>query len=366
MNEILSTVLSMSAISGSLALLLSIANKTIANYGEKKLTINDDKELAIEGGDSLLSSLIENEIFIPSACGGKGSCGYCKVKVIEGGGEFLATEAGYVSNDERQAGVRLSCQCKVKEDIKIEIPEELFNVKQYDYTVVQNKLVNSTITHVILKLPKGKQIHFKPGQYIQILTPTYKGNDEEVYRAYSMAGPPSQKDKIELFIGRVPEGVCTTYIHDYLKESDKLTVVGPFGDFYYKDNDREMIMVAIGTGMAPIMSILRYMHENKIDRKCTFFFSARNSKELYMMDKIEEFKRDMPNFKFIYSLTRASEEDNWTGDTIRVNDLIKKYLDNGKNKEAYMCGSPRMIDSADAALKEIGLPEELIYYDKFE
>lgn len=366
MNEILTTIASLSAITGVLALLLSVANRTIGNYGEKKLTINNEKELTIEGGSSLLSSLIENEIFIPSACGGKGSCGYCKVQVLEGGGDVLPTELGYLTPQDHKEGVRLSCQCKVKEDIKIQIPEELFNVKQYDYLVRQADLVNSTIKHLVLDLPPGKTINFKPGQYIQVLTPTYSGNDEEVYRAYSLASPPSQESAIELFIGKVPNGICTTYIHDHLKVGQKLTVVGPFGDFFYRDNEREMIMVAIGTGMAPIMSILRFMQTEKIQRKVTFFFSARNKKELFMMDKIAEFERDMPNFRFIYSLTRATEEDNWTGETQRVPDLIKKYLESGDNKEAYMCGSPVMIDAAAKALLEVGLPEDLIYYDKFE
>lgn len=366
MNEIITTVASLSAITGVLALLLSVANRTIGNYGEKKLTINGDKELTVDGGSSLLSSLIENEIFIPSACGGKGSCGYCKVQVLEGGGDILPTELGYLTPQDIKDNVRLSCQCKVKEDLKIQIPEELFNVKQYDYTVRSNDLVNSTIKHLVLDLPQDKTISFKPGQYIQILVPEYDGNEEEVYRAYSLASPPSQDKRIELFIGLVPKGVCTTYIHNHLKAGQKLTVVGPFGDFFYRDSDREMVMVAIGTGMAPIMSILRFMHEAKIDRKVTFFFSARNSKELFMMDKIAEFERDMPNFRFIYSLTRASEEDQWTGDTQRVPDLIKKYLPDGHNKEAYMCGSPVMIDSAAKALLEIGMAEDLIYYDKFE
>ncbi len=365
MQEIIKSVVTLCAITGVLALLLSIANRTIANYGEKKMVINGEKTLLIEGGDTLLSSLIDNEIFIPSACGGKGSCGYCKVHVLEGGGDVLPTELGYLTPDEQKNGLRLSCQCKVKSDISINIPEDLFNVKQYDYTVRQNNLVNSTVKHLILDLPKGKTIDFKPGQYIQILTPTYKGSDEEVYRAYSVASPPSQSEAIELFIGRVEAGICTTYIHDFLKAGQKLTVVGPFGDFFYREGDREMVMVAIGTGLAPIMSILRHMHENRINRKVTLFFSARNRKELYMMDKIETFERDMPNFRFIYSLTRATEEDQWSGDTKRVPELIKKYLDSGENKEAYMCGSPVMIDAATIALKEIGMEESLIYYDKF-
>jgi Na+-transporting NADH:ubiquinone oxidoreductase subunit F len=263
MENIVTTVVAISGITGFLALLLSIANRTIANYGEKKLVINEEKEYIIEGGDNLLSTLNEQDIFIPSACGGKGSCGYCKVKVIEGGGQFLATEKGYVTETERLEGIRLSCQLRVKEDIKIEIPEELFNVKQYEYTVTILEDLTDKIKRVRLELPESLEINYKPGQYIQILTPVYDGN-EEVYRAYSITTPPSSKRAIELFIGYVPNGICTTYIHKYLKVNDKLNVVGPFGDFYYREGDKEMVLVAIGTGMAPIMGILRYINKNRI------------------------------------------------------------------------------------------------------
>lgn len=366
MNPILTSILTISSISGSLALLLSVANKTIGNYGEVKLSINKEKEYTVDGGDTLLSTLVEQEIFIPSACGGKGSCGYCKVHVESGGGQILATEHGYVSQEEAKEGVRLSCQLKVKEDIEIRIPEELFNVKQYDYTVAGLDLVTPKIKHVKLDLPAGKEIEFKPGQYIQILTPIYKGNDEEVYRAYSLASCPSKKDQIELFIGYIPEGKCSTYIHQFLKEKDKLTVVGPFGDFCYQDNDREMIMVAIGTGMAPIMSILQHMRSNNIDRKCTFYFGARTTEDLYMMDELRKLEEDLENFTLVPVLSRPKPEENWTGEVGRVTDLLEKYVTDGENKEAYLCGSPVMIDSVVEILINKGIPEELVMYDKFE
>ncbi len=366
MEKIFITVITISSISGILAFFLSVANRTIGNYGEMKMLINGEKEFVVDGGDTLLSSLIEQEIFIPSACGGKGSCGYCKVKVVEGGGHVLPTELGYLNDTDLDTGVRLSCQCKVKEDIQIEIPEELFNVRQYDYRVEMLKNVTTTIKHLRLSLPTDKEIVFKPGQYIQIYTPTYKGNDEEVYRAYSLASSPNDNKAIELFIGYIPEGICTTYIHQHLKEGSKLTVVGPFGDFHYQEGDREMVMAAIGTGMAPIMSILRYMFENKIDRKCTFYFSARNMTEMYMLDELRQFEEAMPNFKLILSLSRATEEDNWDGDKGRVTDTLEKYLVDAENKEAYLCGSPKMIDSVIEKLKGKGMPEGQIYYDKFE
>lgn len=365
MERVLITVAAITAISGILAFLLSLANRTIADYGEKQIRINETKELVVDGGSSLLSSLMENEIFIPSACGGKGSCGYCKVKVISGGGQFLPTESGYVTDTEAKDGIRLSCQCKVKDNMVIQIPEELFNVKQYDYTVQKIVPVTEKIRHVYLDLPPGKEIEFKPGQYIQIQTPPYGDIEDEVYRAYSIASSPSSTHTIELFIGYVPEGICTTYIHQYLKEKDVLTMVGPFGDFQYQDTDREMVMACIGTGLAPIMSILRYMRENNIQRKATLFFSARTRNDLYMVEELEEIQKALPNFKLVCSLTRPTPECRWEGDVGRVPELLDKYLVNAENAEAYLCGNNDMIDSVIKALTAKGMPVDHIYYDKF-
>ncbi len=366
MGTIVMTVATISGITGALAFLLSIANKTIANYGEKKLLINESKEYIVDGGETLLSALVEQEVFIPSACGGKGSCGYCKVKVTEGGGQILPTELGYVTPDERKEGIRLSCQLKVKEDMKIEIPEELFNVKQYDYQVEFIKTVTPTIKHLRLMLPAGEEIHFKAGQYIQILAPKYKGNDEEVYRAYSLASSPMDKKAIELYIGLVKNGIATTFVHDYLKDGAKLTVVGPYGDFFYRDSDKEMVMVAIGTGMAPIMSILKYMRDNHIDRKVTFYFGARSREDLFEMDTLEALEKELPNFKLLTCLSRPTEQCQWTGEKGRVTDLLEKYLHDAEDKEAYLCGSPVMIDSVIPVLASKGMLEENILYDKFE
>lgn len=366
MNAILISVLSVSGISCTLALLLSIANRTIGNYGEKKLTINNDKVLTISAGSSLLSTLIEQDIFIPSACGGKGSCGYCKVKVIEGGGSILPTELGYVTEKEREECVRLACQCKVKEDMGIVIPEELFNVKQYDFDVHTLENMTPTIKYLRLEHPEGKEMDFKPGQYIQILTPAYGDLEEEVYRAYSIASSPEEKGFLDLFIGYVPNGSCTTYVHQYLKKSDQLTVIGPFGDFYYKEGTCPMLMVAIGTGMAPILAILKYLSYNKINREVTFFFGARCKKDLFMLEEFDHLQQSLPNFTFVPALSRPEPEDDWTGETGRVTDLISKYVSEGTELEAYLCGSPLMIDSVVDILKSKGVNEAFIYYDKFE
>lgn len=364
--QIFTTVAVISGISGILAFLITLANRTVNDYGDIKITINDSKVYEARGGSSLLSLLIDNEVFIPSACGGKGSCGFCKAKVLEGAGQVLPTEKSYISDEEEKEGIRLCCQVKVKNDIRLEIDETLFNVRQYAYTVHSNENVTPTIKHLVLDLPEGKEINFKAGQYIQLLAPKYKGNRDEVYRAYSLASSPNKKHQIELLIGYIPEGIATTYVHYHLNAGEKVTVVGPYGDFYYQESDREMIMVAIGTGMAPILSILRYMRENNLThRKAKFFFGAKNTSELFFLDEFAELQKALPNFEFIPSLTRCTEEEGWTGEKGRVTDTIEKYVTDGPSCEAYLCGSGKMIDSVVTLLQEKGLAEEHIYYDKF-
>lgn len=347
------------------AILLTVADRTINNYGIVKLTINDEKEFEIKGGSSLLSTLIDEKIFIPSACGGKGTCGYCKVKIHEGGGPLLATEKPFMSQKELQNDTRLSCQCKIKEDIKISIPEELFNVKEFDVEVTEIEDLTDIIKRLRFKLPEGEELGFKPGQYVQLKAPLYKGNTEEVYRAYSLASSPNFKGYFDLIIGYVPEGIATTYVHHHLDSGDIVNVNGPFGDFYYRDNDREMIMVAVGTGVAPILSILNYMNENEIKRKATFYFGAKTPSDLFMLDYFAKLEETMYDFKFVPTLSRVSDEDQWEGDRGRVNNAIDKYLEDRENKEAYLCGSDKMIASVVETLSKHGIPKELIYFDEF-
>ncbi len=367
MNEIIITTAAVTGISAIFAFLLTLADRTIGNYGEVQLVINEDKEYTVNGGSSLLSTLIEEKIFIPSACGGKGTCGYCKVKVLDGGGPVLPTETPFLTEDELNNNVRLSCQCKVKQNIKIEIPEELFNVKEYFATVEEIEDMTSVIKRLKIKLPEGEEIRFKPGQFIQLKAPIYDGNDEEVYRAYSIASSPGDKEHIELFIGYVPGGKCTTYVHKHLKEGDTVQINGPYGDFYFDDaSDREVILVAAGTGIAPILSILKHMKEYNINRKARFYFGARTPDDLFLLDYFKELEESLYDFKFIPTLSRVTEEHNWTGERGRVNNALDKYLTDSDNKEAYLCGNPAMIDSMVSALMEKGVPEELIYFDKFD
>ncbi len=361
---ILTTVAIVSLVSGVLALILTFADRYIADYGEVQLTINDDKQFTVEGGKTLLSTLMNEKIFIPSACGGKGSCGYCKVTVLEGGGPVLATELPWLTKEEVENHVRLSCQCKVKQDINIKIPEELFNVREYDAVVDRIIEVTPTIRRVRFRLPEGEHIEFKPGQYIQIKAPTYEGNDEEVFRAYSIASSATDTGFIELFIG-FTGGIATTYVHKFLKEGDIVNLNGPYGDFYYKDEDGDILMVAAGTGMAPILSILHHMRNNNIQRKARFFFGAKTPEDLFVVDELEQFEKDLHDFKFLPTLSRVTDEMGWTGDVGRVNNSIEKYVEKGGNYTAYLCGSPVMIDSIVESLHEKDIPDENIYFDKF-
>lgn len=366
MQDILTTVLIMCLILGALAFLLTLASRTIANYGEVSLLVNEEKEYTVEGGDTLLSALFESSIYIPSACGGKGSCGYCKVQVDEGGGDILPTELGYINDEEKSQGVRLSCQLKVKAPIKIRIPESLLSVKQFDYHLQEIVDLTPTIKLLRLALPEHEEIIFKAGQYIQLLAPQYKGSPEEVYRAYSIASSPEKTNAIDLYIGYVKEGVATTYVHNHLKKGDTVTLVGPYGDFYYRQGDDEMIMVAVGTGMAPIMSILKLMRDQKIDRKVTFFFGARTREDLFEEETLQELMKDLPQFKMITCLSKPTDECQWEGEVGRVTDMLEKHLNREANKEAYLCGSPMMIDSVIPILKAKGLEDNKIYYDRFE
>ncbi|WIV12607.1 FAD-binding oxidoreductase [Proteiniborus sp. MB09-C3] len=366
MGTILITTITITSITGILAFLLTLADRTINNYGEIKITINEDKECIVDGGSSLLSSLMSEQIFIPSACGGKGTCGYCKVKVLEGGGPVLPTEIPFLTEDELKQNVRLSCQCKVKQELKIQISEELFNVKEYEAIVESIEDMTSVIKKIRLRLKDGEGINFKPGQYIQLKAPLYKGNDEEVYRAYSIASSPSHKNYIDLIIGYVPNGKVTTYVHKLLKEGDTVYLNGPYGDFcFQEDSSREIIMVAVGTGMAPILSILYYLKENNISRKSTFYFGAKTPDDLFLLNELKDFEEALFDFKFIPTLSRVTEEHNWTGEKGRVNTALEKYIQDGDNKEAYLCGNPPMIDTVVSVLQKLGIPEELIFFDKF-
>ncbi len=369
MYTILITVAIITGITTSLAILLTLADAYIADYGEKKIIINQEKEFIIDGGSSLLSSLVSQNIFIPSACGGKGSCGYCKCKINSGGGPVLVTELSYLTKDDLKNDIRLSCQVKVKNDIAIEIPNELFNVKRYEATVETLEDLTNKIKLIRLKITSNdpSTIEFKAGQYIQLTAPPYGNNSEEVYRAYSIASATKDIHYINLLIGYVERGIVTTYVHKHLSQGNSLTFTGPYGDFYLQNTDSEIILVAVGTGMAPILSILYELLEERSPRKTTFFFGARTKSDLFMLEEMEMFEKELPNFKFVPTLSRPTEEDNWQGNIGRVTNAIENLIDKGDStREAYLCGGTSMINSTVEVLLEKGMQEHLIYYDKFD
>jgi Na+-transporting NADH:ubiquinone oxidoreductase subunit F len=352
-------------VSTVLAVIMVIADATIANYGEVKVRINEDKELVVQGGKPLLGSLMEQKIFIPSACGGRGSCGLCKVKVTSGAGEYLATELPWISEEEKTQNIRLSCQLKVKKDIAIRIPEELFNVKEYAAEVVSLKDLTYDIKQVTMKLLDPGEIVFRAGQYIQFQVPEYELSKESVYRAYSVASQPSVKDSVELEIRLVPNGICTTYVFEHLKEGEHITINGPYGEFFLRESDREIVFIAGGSGMAPIKSILYDMKEKGIKRKATYFFGARAVKDLFLVEAMKELEGSLDGFRFVPALSEPEESDKWSGEQGLITEVLDRNLDSGDNVEAYLCGSPGMIDASIKVLTQKGIPEQLIYYDKF-
>ncbi|MDC7222313.1 MAG: 2Fe-2S iron-sulfur cluster binding domain-containing protein [Spirochaetales bacterium] len=361
-------LISVGAITGItviLAVILVAADAFIADYGEVELTINDKKKITVKGGRPLLGTLMEEEIFIPSACGGRGSCGLCKLKVESGAGQYLPTELPWISQEEQEQNVRLSCQLKVKQDMAIRIPEELFSVRRFKAKAHKITDLTHDIKELRLKLITPDSIDFKAGQFVQIQVPEYKLSDESVFRAYSVSSSPSETDCVELEVRLVPEGICTTWVHDFLKEGQEVTINGPYGDFFLRDTERDIICIAGGSGNAPMKSIMMDMAEKGNVRNLTYFYGARGKKDLVLPEEMDEIAKQLPNGRYIPVLSEPDEGDNWQGETGFVTDVVARHLTSGDNVEAYLCGSPGMIDACIKVLTEKGVPEELIYYDKF-
>jgi len=354
-------VIVMSSISALLAAFLALADKYIVDYGECKIIINKEKELVIDGGNSLLSYLIDNKIYMPSACGGKGTCGYCKLKVLEGGGPVLPTETPYLSKQDIQLSVRLACQVKVKNDIELAIPDDLLAAQQFKATIETIEDLTHDTKRFVFKLEEPNEIKFKPGQYVQFCIP---GTTE--FRAYSIASPPSITDKVELMVRLVPGGLCSTYMHELLEEGEDAHLTGPYGEFFLQeDSEKDIIGVAGGCGMAPIKSIVNHLLEKGSKRKITYFFGARGKRDLFYTEELRVFEKEYPNFKYIPALSESSSEDNWTGEVGLITEVMQKHLKHDKNQEAYLCGPPPMIDAANGVLTSKGVNINEIYYDKF-
>jgi len=400
-------ILSILVFTGVICLLvfgLMSASKALSPGGTVTIDINGgQKVLEAEPGSSLLGTLASNDIFLPSACGGGGTCAMCKCQVKEGGGTILPTEKSQISKPEQKEGARLSCQLKVKEDMKIQVPDEVLEIKKFEGTVRSNDNVATFIKELIVDLPEGVDLNFQAGGYIQIDVPKYDikfkdfdigeeykedweqfglfdlefENDEECFRAYSMANHPAEGNMVMLNIRiatpprgiDVPPGVCSTYVFD-LKPGDKITLSGPYGEFFIRESEREMCYIGGGAGMAPLRSHLFHLfHTQKTDRKVTFWYGGRSKKELFYLEDFDAIKEEFPNFDYTIALSEPQEEDNWEGPTGFIHTVCEQeYLlkhDDPTEIEYYMCGPPPMIAAVNNMLFNIGVEKEMISYDEF-
>ena len=348
-----------------LAGLLLLAEKKILNYGTCHIDINAGRKvLDVDGGASLLSSLAEKDIFIPSACGGRGSCAYCKLKVNAGGGMIGPVEEPYLSPAERKDNVRLACQVKVRKDLAVEIPEDLFSVRRFRARVLHKKPLTHDIVELRLELLEPNSIEFEAGQYVQLESPEYKGH-ESVMRGYSISSVPSDRNHLELIIRLVPDGICTTWVFEHLKAGDPVNLSGPYGFFHLADTQAPIICIAGGSGMAPIWSIVRDMKEKGVARPTTYFFGALTQRDLFFMDEFRKLEQECPWFHFVPALSKEPEDSGWTGERGLITEVVARRFPDASQHEAYLCGSPGMIDASIAVLKNNGMPEQNVFYDKF-
>lgn len=406
MTEIALGVVTFTAIIlGLVAILLAARSKLVAS-GDVTILVNDDpaKALKVPAGGTLLNKLADSGIFIPSACGGKGACGVCEVVVKEGGGELLPTEEGYISRGEAKRGCRLACQVKVKGDMKIEIAPEIFDVRKWKCKVISNRNVATFIKELKLALPEGEDVPFRAGGYVQIECPPHQvsfkdfaiekpyredwdkfdlwrfksGCTETVTRAYSMANYPNEKG-ILLFTIRIafppgykediPPGIMSSWVFN-LKEGDEVTVSGPFGEFFARDTNAEMCFIGGGAGMAPMRShIFDQFHRLHTKRKATYWYGARSLKEAFYQDEFDAIAKANPNFTWHLALSEPLPEDNWTGYTGFIHNVLRdEYLKNHpapEDIEYYMCGPGPMNNAVIAMLLDLGVERENIMLDDF-
>ncbi len=416
-----------------LSALLVVARKKLLPQGNVKIVVNHDEEhpMEVSPGSSLLSALAEKEIFLPSACGGGGTCAMCRCKVLKGGGDVLPTEMNHLTRKEAAAHERLACQVKVREDMEIEIPEEIFGIKKWECEVVSNYNVATFIKEFVVKLPEGEELDFEAGGYIQIdvppievdykdiditshprmgkkpdefqtewdkfnLWPLKMKNEEPIFRAYSMANHPAEGNIVMLNIRiatppwdrakntwmDVNPGICSSYVFSR-KPGDKVTISGPYGEFFIKYNSkREMVYIGGGAGMAPLRSHLFHLFHTlkERERKVSYWYGGRTKRELFYIEDFREIERNFPNFKFYVALDNPLPEDNWKvkkdindpeGDGFKgyiMQVCYEQYLKNHPEPEEieyYYCGPPMMAKSIMDTLDSLGVPEENIAFDDF-
>ena len=392
-----------------LVVILLVAKSKLVPSGNVKLTVNGEKELEVPIGGTLLNTLQGQNIYLSSACGGSGSCGQCRCRVVEGGGEIRPTETGFFSRKEQKEHWRLSCQTTVKEDMQVIVPESVFGVKEWECEVISNRNVSTFIKEFVVKLPEGEVMNFKSGSYAQITIPPYdikyadydidekfRGdwdhfdmwsltchNDTETIRAYSMANYPAEGNIITLNVRiatppmdrathkwlPVSPGISSSYIFS-LKPGDKVRMSGPYGDFHIQDTDAEMLYIGGGAGMAPlraqILHLFRTLHTG---RKVSYWYGARSKKEIFYEEDFREIEKQFPNFSFHIALSDPQPEDNWTGYTGFIHQVIlDNYLKDHEapeDIEYYMCGPGPMANAVKVMLENLGVERSQLFFDDF-
>ena len=389
----------------SLVAVITLLEGRLVSQGNVKLSINEGKSnLEVKAGGTLLSALSNAGVYLPSACGGGGTCAMCECQVFEGAGDILPTEVGHFSRKKIQDNWRLSCQVKVKNDLKIGIPDEVFSIQKFDCTVRSNHNVATFIKELVLDIDGGKQLDFQAGGYVQIYVPSYEcdfknfaieeeyrdvwnkfdiwryraANDEEIFRAYSMANHPAEGNVIMLNIriatppperDDITPGVCSSYVFN-LKPGDKVSVSGPYGEFFQQETEREMIYIGGGAGMAPLRShVFDLFHTKKTKRKVSYWYGARSLREMFYEDEFEAIQKKNPNFSFHAALSEPVPEDNWEGSVgfihqVVYDEYLKKHSDPSEI-EYYLCGPPMMLDAVQKMLYDLGVEKEMIAFDDF-
>ena len=361
MAEYITPIIILSSISLLLGSLLVLADKFLADYGECKLIINEENEFTVLGGQTVLSYLTANKIFIPSACGGKATCGFCKGRIISDVGPLLPTEKPYMNKEEISNNTRLLCQVKVKKDTKIVIPEEYFLIKEYQ-TIVDSITPLTHDTRMFrFRLTEPSEIKFKPGQYVQFRIP--KVGEE---RAYSVASNPNEPGIVELIVRFIPGGLCTTYMFNKLKVNDHIYLTGPYGEFYLREETEDpIICVGGGSGSAPVRSIILYLKEKKSTRKIISFYGGRTPGDIYFTEEYNQLSIEMEDFTHIPAISEPAKGDGWTGEKGLITHVMERHLTDASHFEAYLCGPPIMINFACQLLEKLGMDTSRIYYDEF-
>ena len=411
MTEIVSGVGMFSGVVLMLVGVILVARSRLVATGDVRILINEDEErsLNIPAGGKLMNVLADSGIYVSSACGGGGTCAQCRVKVYEGGGDILDTEREHISRREARDGERLSCQVTVKQDMKIEVPAEVFSVRRWECEVVSNENVATFIKELVLKLPEGEILDFESGGFIQIQVPPFECsfrefdvderfhedwdrfnvwnlrtvNRDPVFRAYSMANHPAEGNMMMLNIRiatppvdratgtweKVNPGVVSSYTFK-LKPGDKVTISGPYGEFFIQDTDREMVYIGGGAGMAPLRShIFHLFHTLQTKRKVSYWYGARSSKELFYEEHFLDIEKHFPNFSWHVAMSEPLPEDNWTGHTGFIHQVVlDEYLSRHpapEDVEYYLCGPPMMLQAVLRMLDDLGVEEEMIRFDDF-